>query len=297
MEKQPKVTCVMLNWNGWQDTLQCLAGIADVDYGALETIVVDNASSDDSVARIRSAYPHITVIESGSNLGFAGGNNLGIRRAMSEGSHYVWLLNNDTIPAPESLRELVKKAEADMGLGAVGSVLYYPGVPERIQAWGGGQIYSWIPYSTHAFSPKPDAWFEYLTAASMLVRCEALEDAGLLDEEFFLYWEDTELCFRLRRHGWRLGVAAESRLVHRENGSTRKLSRIREVQFTASGIRFFNLTARIPRVSVAAFLALQITKSLLTGKWKKVPFILEGTRYARARMRTLSVSSNGTKSA
>jgi len=113
VDATPKVSCIVLNWNGWEDTLRCLAALEDTTYKNLQMIVVDNHSTDDSVERIKNAHPDTLVIEASANLGFAGGNNLGIRYALENGTEYVWLLNNDTVPAASALSELVSKALAD----------------------------------------------------------------------------------------------------------------------------------------------------------------------------------------
>ena len=96
----PNIACIILNWNGSQDTVDCLDALQHCTYSSFSVIVVDNGSTDDSVARIRTAHPGILLLESGQNLGFAGGNNIGIRHALVHGADYVWLLNNDTQPAP-----------------------------------------------------------------------------------------------------------------------------------------------------------------------------------------------------
>ncbi len=97
MTAQPDVTCILLNWNGWRDTVECLKALKECRYRNLTIIVVDNGSTNDSVARIRAAHPDVLLLESGKNLGFAGGNNIGIRYALAQGAEYVWLLNNDTV--------------------------------------------------------------------------------------------------------------------------------------------------------------------------------------------------------
>lgn len=279
-ERFPKVACLVLNWNGWQDTLACLKGLSQIYYPGLTTIVIDNGSTDGSPAKISSSYPNIKIMKSGGNIGFAAGNNVGIRQAIADGFDYVWLLNNDTVPEKESLNELVRKAESDHRLGAVGSILYYESHPSRVQAWGGGRVWSAFGYSTHAVSAKPDAWFDYLTAASLLVRTEAFQQAGLLDESFFLYWEDTEFGFRLRRYNWRLGVASGAKILHKENGSTAGSGGVRARYFTISGILFLSKVARFPWISIPLFLLLRIGKSIVFLQWKKLTFILQGTKYS-----------------
>src|SRR5579871_1995174 len=163
---------VVLNWQGWRDTLTCLASLQKLRYPHYEVIAVDNGSEDDSVAQIRTAYPHITVLETEYNRGFAGGNNVGIRHALSRGASYIWLLNNDTVVDPDSLEAMVAVAEADAGVGAVGVVLYDMSNPEHIQVWGGGRVNMWLGRSRYCTTPAPPDRLDYVTGASLFVRRE-----------------------------------------------------------------------------------------------------------------------------
>src|ERR1700730_5456094 len=103
LDSNPRVACIVLNWNGWSDTIECLDALYQCTYLNVTVIVVDNGSTDDSVASIRGAHPDVLLIESGTNVGFAGGNNIRIRHALAHGAYYLWLLNNDTKPAPDAL--------------------------------------------------------------------------------------------------------------------------------------------------------------------------------------------------
>lgn len=287
----PAVTCVVLNWNGWRNTVRCLACLAHMDYPRLSILVVDNGSTDDSEAHIKAAFPGIPVLQSGSNLGFGAGNNLGIRAALESGADYVWVLNNDTLPYPASLRALVLKAESDPGMGAVGSVLPYVGNEEHIQAWGGGRINIWTARVVHARGPREERWFQFVTAASVLLRREALETCGLFDEGFFLYWEDVDLCYRLRRRGWRLGVAAGSIVPHREHASTERNFRVLDRHAVASGIRFMLKHSPIPCLSIALLLTLKIGKRIATLRLGHVLDIIGGVRDYCERHRQRSIAA------
>src|ERR1700683_5008501 len=180
----PPVSCVVLNWNGWRDTVECLDALRDCTYPQLTVIVVDNGSSDDSVTRIRAAHPDVLLLESGKNLGFAGGNNIGIRHALAHQADCVWLLNNDTKPAPDALSALVAKVLTDKRIGAVASICYYADAPSRVEAWAGARVNLWVVYGRNSTQPQSDDWFHSLNGASMLVTRAAIEDAGLLDEAF-----------------------------------------------------------------------------------------------------------------
>jgi len=275
---QPSVACILLNWNGWEDTVACLASLAKLNYRNFSITVVDNGSSNDSVIRIRDAYPEILLLETGRNLGFAGGNNVGIRHAMSQRVDYIWLLNNDTEPHPDALLELVNKAASNPRFGAVGSALMYAHDPSCVQAWGGGRINVWIGRSFHTLVPQDDGWFDYITAASVLIPRQALEDIGLLDEGFFLYWEDGDLSFRLRKKGWKLGVAAGSTVLHKEHASTGRNRRVIDRYVIASGIRFLHKHSPAPWLSIPLFLTSRLWKRLLNGQFRRVGDIAGGIR-------------------
>lgn len=285
---EPRVACVVLNWNSWQDTVACLTGLGGIEYGNVTVIVVDNGSTNDSVERIRQAHPPVELIRTGRNLGYAGGVNAGIRLALERGAEFVWLLNNDAKPLPNALSALVRKALEQPDLGAVGSVLMYMGAQHRVQAWGGGRVNCWLGRSSHAASVREDRWFDYLTAASLLLRRAALEEVGLFDDGFFLYWEDTDLGFRLRRRGWRLGVAAESVVFHKEGASSGGRRRV-DRHSTASGIRFLRKHAPIPWISVPLFLASRVANRLVRGHFARTSDIIGGVcdYMASARMRKL----------
>lgn len=273
----PSVFCIVLNWNNWQDTSECLASLAQVEYDNLSVIVVDNCSSNDSVARLRALYPDISLIKTQRNLGFAGGNNVGIREALKRAPDYIWLLNNDAIPQKDALAALVSKAEANRRLGGVGSVLMYPHTDET-QAWGGGKINIWTGRTRHAHSPHSDEWFDYITAASILIRRDAIEDVGLLDEGFFLYWEDTDYSYRLRKAGWQLGVAASSIVIHKENASTRGQRSSFDRYATESTIRFLRKHSPVPYFSIPSSLLLKIVNSLLTLRFRRIGDISSGAK-------------------
>jgi heptosyltransferase II len=285
----PPVGCVLLNWNGWRDTLLCLETLARLDYPNFFAVVVDNGSTNDSVARIRAAYPDVPLVETGKNLGFAGGVNAGIRYVLQRHVDFVWLLNNDTEPRPDALTELVRKAVSDPAFGAVGSVLLYAHDPKAVQAWGGGRINRWVGHASHAVAPRQDAWFDYLTFASVLLSRRALEEVGLLDESYFLYWEDGDLSFRLRRRGWKLGVASGATVLHKENASSggdrSKVDRFS----TASGIRFLRSYAPLAWLSVPLYITLRIAKRLLMGRFSRIGDVTGGVRDYLASRRDSNV--------
>ncbi|MGP8012425.1 MAG: glycosyltransferase family 2 protein, partial [Halobacteriota archaeon] len=144
--REPKVAIVVLNWNGKRDTVECLASLNEIDYSNYEILLVDNGSTDGSQKYFRAQYPEIELIENEMNLGFAEGNNVGIRHAMNGRADYVLLLNNDTFVHPKFLSELVRVAEGGSRIGFVGPKIYYQewrGQRDVI-AFAGGCVNLWI---------------------------------------------------------------------------------------------------------------------------------------------------------
>jgi GT2 family glycosyltransferase len=265
----PDVAVVIVNWNGWRDTLECLESLAQLDYPNFRVLVVDNDSSDDSVIRIREGWPGVEVIATGRNLGFSGGCNMGIRRAMARGVRYIWLLNNDTKVDSHALTAMVQRAEREARLGAVGSVLYYMDRPETVQAWGGGTVNLWTGLSRHFTSQVPERRIDYLTGASVLLRSKALEEVGLFDEQFFMYWEDADLSFRLRERGWMLAVEPAAKIWHKEGGSIGRGTVAQDEYFVASALRFFRLHAPIPAVPIGISVSLKLIRRILVRDWAR----------------------------
>jgi GT2 family glycosyltransferase len=263
------VGIVLLNWNGWRDTVECLTSLEKLSYPNFRVVVVDNGSTDDSVSQIRQAFRDVAIIEAEKNLGFAGGCNLGIMRAVQEGAEYVWLLNNDTTVDTHALGAMVEMADADATFGAVGSAIYSTAKSKRLLAWGGGYINFWLGRSRHFLSSVPNDKIEFLTGASLLLRRGALESVGLLDEGFFMYWEDGDYCFRLRQAGWKLAVAGDSLVWHKEQGSVGKKSALLDRHFNRSAKRFFARHSPIPVFSIWSGVTLRIVKRLVSGDWEK----------------------------
>ena len=225
----PAVFIIVLNWNGWRDTHACLESLAGLAYPNARVIVVDNASEDGSEARLRELHPELTLLQSGANLGFAGGNNVGLRYALTNGAEYVWLLNNDTLVEPDALTRLVDKMQRDPGLGLCGSTLIYEAARDTVQALGGARYNRWFGtvqhVGEHQDSSKPiderevEKQLDYLVGASILASRSFLEGVGLLQDDYFLYFEELDWAARARGT-FRLGYASRSVVYHKEGSSS-----------------------------------------------------------------------------
>lgn len=218
----PQVVVIVLNWNGLRDTLDCLESLQQLDYADYEIAVVDNGSTDGSVPAIQQRFPAVTVIESGENLGYAGGNNVGLRWTLGRGADYALILNNDTVVAPDFLRLLVEAAEADATIGIAGPTIYYYGQPDVV--WSAGGAIDWRRGRTWmvGLDEQDTGRFgeghrqvDFLTGCCLLVKRAVLERAGLLDEQFFLYYEEAEWCVRVQRADFKIVHVPRSCIWHK----------------------------------------------------------------------------------
>lgn len=221
----PAVAVIVLNWNNLRDLQPCLESLRGITYEAATIVVVDNGSSDGSAAFVREHFPEVHLIALPENLGFSGGNNVGIRWAMAEGYPYVWLLNNDTLVDPGVLEPLVAMAE-DPSVGAVGSKIYYADRPHLLWFAGGmidfdyGRIWHRGIREEDLGQYDHPADVDYLTGCSLLVGTAVLEQVGLLDEAFHAYGEDCDWCRRIREADWRLVYVPGSKVWHKISASS-----------------------------------------------------------------------------
>jgi GT2 family glycosyltransferase len=273
----PLVYIIVLNWNRPALTIDCLESLRKLDYPNHRILVVDNGSSDDSVAQIIGVFPNVQILQTGTNLGFGAGNNRGIRFALERGAEYVWLLNNDTHVFPEALTHLIAKAQQDPAYGAVGSVLLHSLDPERVQAWGGGTINFFLGRSRHFQHPSPLGSTAFLTAASLLVRADAMRAVNFFDDKFFLYWEDADLCYRIRKAGYRLAVAADAKLIHLESATVTMNSSLQLYHSARSSVRFFFRHSNVPLLPVVISLSLRVGKRLARGRWSEAAALFRGS--------------------
>jgi len=274
----PKVAIVLLNWNGWRDTSCCLSCLRQLHYDNFEVIVVDNGSTDDSVLQIRDQFPWVTLLETGKNLGFAGGCNVGIRHALRDGADFVWLLNTDTKLDSNTLDALMTTARREERIGAVGAAIYSMAEPDQLQAWGGGSVNFWLGRSRHFLRPVHDNAIEYITGASLLLRGSALRSVGLLDDSFFFFWEDADLGFRLRKAKWKLAVAGAAKVWHRQSASLRGRDALLDTYFNQAAKLFFRKHALVPQIPLYVGMTLRVMKRLISRDWERARAVWAASR-------------------
>jgi len=229
LDKSPHVGIVTLNWNQLHDTTVCLSSLGRLEYPSFEVVLVDNGSVDGSPGLIRQRFPGITVIENGRNLGFAAGNNVGIAELIRRGADYVLLLNNDTEVAPNFLRVLVEAAESIPAAGILGPTVFYFDPPDVI--WSAGGSIDRYGRPRHLEVDRRDAGtlepvreVDYVTGCAMLVKKDVIDRVGVLNERFFMYFEESEWCARARKAGFRVVHVSGARIWHKIAPSARAQS-------------------------------------------------------------------------
>lgn len=220
----PKIIILILNWNGKKDTLECLASLQKVQYPHFQTVIIDNGSTNDSVAVLRSAYPHIPLLETGENLGFAGGNNRGIEWALRHHAEWILLLNNDTTVAPDFLHAFMQAAQEQPKGKILGAKILSYSRPHLIDHLGGywnGQKgdfeSSECEQEDHPFHNMRPA--DYVCGAALLMHRSVPEAIGLLEPKYFLFWEETDFCYRARRAGFEIWTAPQAKIWHKGSSS------------------------------------------------------------------------------
>ena len=216
----PKVYTIILNTNRREDTLACLRTLAQCDYGNNQNVVLDNASTDGSVQAIQAEFPEVQILPLSENLGYAGNNNVGILYAMEHGADWVYILNEDTLVAPDCISLLVEAGEKDDAIGIVGPMVYHADEPGVIQSAGGLFDRYWQPYHSGLNETDTGQYplvrdVEWICGCALLMRREAFEQVGVIDASFFYYNEEVELCFRAHHSGWRIQLVPGAKLWHK----------------------------------------------------------------------------------
>ena len=220
----PRVSIIILNWNGLEDTIECLESLRKINYNNYHVIVIDNGSEGDDVNILKNKYgDYIHIVENDRNYGFAEGNNIGIRSALKMFSpHYVLLLNNDTVVAPNLLSKTVEIMEEDHKIGLLGPAVYDYYHPKSVRKTGAGVNINWHRGTTSPVHPEPfphaeDSVIEAacIEGSCVLIRKEVIDKVGVLDSQFFAYWEETDFCVRVKNAGYKICCALNTKIWHK----------------------------------------------------------------------------------
>ncbi|MCG3118928.1 MAG: hypothetical protein ALAOOOJD_01217 [bacterium] len=222
----PLVWILLVNWNGKNDTLACLASLRKVTYHPLHILVIDNASTDGSVDAIRVQFPEVEVLANARNERFARANNQGLQMALQAGAEFVLLLNNDTEVAPDFIAQLVQAMHARQDAGMVAPKIYYHRDPQLIW-FAGGKVNLWTGRVWHRGLRQFDSperftlteAVDYLTGCAILIKRACLEKIGGLDENYFMYAEDADWCWRAQRAGFVCLYQPTAKIWHKVSAS------------------------------------------------------------------------------
>lgn len=274
-EKQAhsKVGIVILNYKNAEMTVQCLDSLRKLTYPEWTALVVDNCSCDGSVECLRVAHPDVPVLETESNLGYAGGNKAGYEYYVDKQVDYLWLLNNDTKVDPSSLAHMVAAAESDPKIGAVGCLIRDGHNPDDVVACGGGRVSLWSGHSSHTANHSRIQDIHFVTGASLLVPMRVIEVMGFLDEGYFLYYEDTDYSLRLRKSGYKLLVATGAVVYHYESGSIGRRSAMQCYYCNRAFVRFMARNAPFPLLPITIGAIVRFAKRVVTLDWIEIPIL------------------------
>jgi GT2 family glycosyltransferase len=241
---------ILVNWNSFSLTADCIDSIKQMDGGSFDIIVVDNGSHDGSGARLKEQFTDIVLIQSPVNRGFTGGNNLALQYALDNGYVYVFLLNNDTFVKPDLLQVLTQFMDQHPEAGAVQPIIFMN--DNRSLLWNGGSGYSkWLgyPYSLgYNKPPQPPQLqsreVDWITGCAFFIRSSVLRQTGLLAENLFIYNEDVDLSFRIRKKGWKLFYHPQSAVYHIAGMANRAKTKTKE-GYVSPFVHYLNVRNRI----------------------------------------------------
>ena len=298
------VAVIIVNYRSWRDTIDCLDSLYRSTGPRMRVLLLDNASPDDSLAQLEQwvrenatrfgghAAPEIVALD--DNLGFAGASNVGLQRAMADPAcGYAWLLNGDATVAPDALSRMVALAESDGGVGVVGCNILRADAPELLETAAGGTVSLWtgMARNARANTARGRRWpapvqLDYVAGTSMLITRAAFERAGPMDERYFLYAEDADWCFQVRRHGLRLAHCAEAEVWHKGGGTTSHRSAVHDYYTVRSVLLFVRKMrpAALP-VAIASSLVRFVLPKVARGEWQRLGAVLRAyADFARGRL-------------
>ena len=250
MERDKKVAIVILNFRGYEDTITCLNSLKSNISSNVKIIVVDNNSADGSAEKL-SLIENITIINSSVNLGYAGGNNLGIRVAKDEGYEYICVLNNDTIITSDFISPIIQLLANRNDIGIIGPLILENTTEEIVQSSGAEiRLHKGIvPILNHGVlrSKITEELIpcDYVGGACMVFRSSLLDEIGDIPENYFLFYEETEWCLRTKRSGYEVLCYTAPSIIHKGSVSISKVSGLVEYLMQRNRIVFVKRNANV----------------------------------------------------
>ncbi|MDP1676916.1 MAG: glycosyltransferase family 2 protein [Bacteroidota bacterium] len=222
----PLVYCVVLNWNKYEETIECVKSLRKSNYERLKIVLVDNDSGNESVEVLRKEFPDITLLCNTQNAGYASGNNIGIRWALENKADYILVLNNDVIIDQNLILEMLVAIQKDQHIGVVTGKMFYKDDPNRIYS-GAGKIIRWRCSGVNRGTVfgrmnqhNKECMVDYVCGALFLARSEVFLNIGLMDEGYFMYFEDLEFSRRVNSD-YSMVYTPKAIAYHKSGGGTR----------------------------------------------------------------------------
>lgn len=268
MKKHPKVFIVILNYNGSDILKKCLTSVFKIDYPNFEIVFVDNNSSDGSLEMAKTNFSKAIFIKNEENLGFAAGNNVGIKFALERDADFILLLNNDVEVEKNFLTQLIASVAENDKIGLASPVIF-DGQTKEIW-FSGGRLDWWRLKTVHEKKIQTENVFrsDFITGCAMLIRAEVFRKIGLLDEDFFLYWEDADFSLKSRKAGFQNVVVSSSWVYHFEK--SRANPENKTYWLVISGLIFFRKNANwLLKIWGALYLRLRKIKNWRDVRFKK----------------------------
>ena len=274
MKIEKLLSIITINYNGLKDTCELIDSLP-ADDESLEVIVVDNASTQDEASEIENRFPHVMVIRSNENLGFAGGNNLGIQAAHGK---YLFFLNNDTIiHQPSAISHLIKRLESSDEIGIVSPKIRFSWGIQQIQ-YAGYSPLSPITLRNRSIGCGEEDQGQYDTAhstpyahgAAMMVKRKVIEQAGLMPECYFLYYEELDWSVMIRRVGYEIWYEPACTVYHKESQTTGRISPLKTFYITRNRLLFAkrNIKGLSKYISYLYLMVIVAPKDMLIFCWQ-----------------------------
>lgn len=245
-----QVAIIIVNWNGYSLTRDCILSIQQSGSDNYHIVVVDNGSTDGSAQLLRKDFPTIHIMESAENLGFTGGNNLAMQWAIEQGFEYSFLLNNDTFVGPGFLEPLLLFMKASPSTGAVQPRICF--AHDRSLIWNAGaHYYPWLGFTTTIGYDQKDGPeygtekpLDWISGCAFFIRNKVLAQTGLFDQAFFTYYEDVDLSFKMLKSGFDLYYIPSSYIYHIAGKSGKSIDKGKE-GFLHASVHYHNIRNRI----------------------------------------------------
>jgi GT2 family glycosyltransferase len=270
LDNSALLSIVVLTWNNFADTAECLHSLGQLNYPRYNIILVDNGSTDGSIERLQATFPKVEIIKNDRNLGYAGGNNIGIKHALSNGAEYLLILNNDTIVDRNLAAELTSISRACNNSGVLGCANYYYDNREKIQFSGGmidwktGDVIDTTRHKIDEGQFKALRQVDTVAGSCLFIPATVIKAVGSFDERYFLTFEESDLCCRVKKAGYTVYTCMNAIIWHKVSVSGKAQKQgLNIFEYYSVRNRFLFLIKNSPKRFLPVSLSYHITRTLV----------------------------------